>query len=153
MRGVAQESASGRSKRRRFDDDRSRAGSSVNELGARAAVRRSVVTRVLWSYAFVVLAFSLVAGWSALGLRRAADEAALMRGGYYPLALVVRDLAAKQDIYNSQLNHITSARNPADLRVWFDFALKIGRPKMFGQVRSAIASAFFSSGATDDERV
>lgn len=108
-------------------------------------MRRSVVTRVLWSYAFVVLAFSLVAGWSALGLRRAAEEAALMRGGYYPLALVVRDLAAKQDIYNSQLNHITSARNPADLKVWFDFALKVGRPKMFGQVRAAIARAFLTS--------
>jgi signal transduction histidine kinase len=109
------------------------------------AVRRSVVTRVLWSYAFVVLVFSLVAGWSALGLRSAADEAALMRVGYYPLALAVRDLAAKQDIYNSQLNHITAARNPADLRVWFDFALKVGRPKMFAQVRAAIGRAFSAS--------
>ncbi|HET9932463.1 MAG TPA: ATP-binding protein [Polyangiaceae bacterium] len=120
---------------------------------ATVKVRRSVVTRVLWSYAFVVLAFSLVAGWSALGLRRAADEAALMRSGYYPLARAVRDLAAKQDTYNSQLNHITAARNPADLRVWFDFALKVGRPKMFAQVRAAIGRAFSSSGDADTRAV
>jgi two-component system NtrC family sensor kinase len=115
--------------------------------------RRSVVTRVLWSYAIVVLVFATVVGWSALALRRAADEASLMRSGYYPLALTVRDLAAKQDIYNSQLNHITAARNPSDLRVWFDFALKIGRPKLFGQVRAAIARAFMGTGQEGDERV
>ncbi len=115
--------------------------------------RRSVVTRVTWSYAFVVLVFALVAGWSALALRRAAEDAALMRSGYYPLALTVRDLAAKQDTYNSQLNHITAARNPADLRVWFDFAIKIGRPKSYGQVRAAIARAFLDSGEGGGERV
>ncbi|MGC4089528.1 MAG: ATP-binding protein [Polyangiaceae bacterium] len=120
----------------------------MTESAART-VRRSVVTRVLWSYAFVVLAFSLVAGWSALGLRSAAEEAALMRSGYYPLALAVRELAANQDTYNSQLNHITAARNPADLRVWFDFALKVGRPSMFGKVRAAIARAFLSSPDAD----
>jgi hypothetical protein len=105
-------------------------------------MRRSVVRRVLWSYALVVLVFALVAGWSALALRSAADEAALIRTGYYPLALVVRNLAAKQDIYNSQLNHITAARNPEDLRMWFDFAMKIGRPKLFREVKTAVAQAF-----------
>lgn len=122
---------------------------SSGERG-RPPLRRSVVSRVLWSYALVVLTFAVVAGWGALALRSAAREAALMRGGYYPLALVVRDLAAKQDIYNSQLNHITSARNPEDLRVWFDFALKIGRPKMFGQVRAAIGRAFLASGEFEE---
>ncbi|HYO97310.1 MAG TPA: ATP-binding protein [Polyangiaceae bacterium] len=112
---------------------------------AAAPVRRSVVRRVLWSYTFVVLTFAVVAGWSALALRSAASEASLMRSGYYPLALAVRDLVAKQDTYNSQLNHITAARNPADLRVWFEFALRIGRPKMFGQLRAAIVRAFLGS--------
>jgi signal transduction histidine kinase len=125
------------------------AGALPGERAERSSLRRSVVSRVLWSYALVVLTFAVVAGWSALALRSAAREAALMRSGYYPLSLVVRDLAAKQDIYNSQLNHITSARNPADLRVWFDFALKIGRPKMFGQVRAAIARAFLASGESE----
>jgi hypothetical protein len=104
-----------------------------------------VVRRVFWSYVIVVLAFALVAGWGARALGSAANEANLMRAGYYPMALAVRDLVAKQDTYNSQLNHITTARNPADLRVWFDFALKIGRPKMFAEVRAAISRAFLAS--------
>lgn len=116
-------------------------------------VKRSVVNRVLLSYALVVLAFACVAGWSALALGSAANEAALMRTGYYPLALTVRDLAAKQDTYNSQLNHITSAQNPADLKVWFDVALRIGRPKTFGQVRAAVQRAFFDSGDAGARRV
>jgi signal transduction histidine kinase len=99
------------------------------------------------------LTFAIVAGWSALALRSAATEANLMRAGYYPLALTVRDLAAKQDTYNSQLNHITAARNPEDLRVWFDFALRIGRPKLFGQVRAAVQRAFFTGGDARARRV
>jgi two-component system, NtrC family, sensor kinase len=68
-----------------------------------------------------------------------------MRSGYFPLALSVRDLVAKQDTWNTQLNHITAARNPADIRIWFDLALHIGRPRMFGEVRAAIARAFAAS--------
>jgi two-component system, NtrC family, sensor kinase len=107
--------------------------------------KRTVATRVLGSYALIMIAFALAAGWSVLGLRNAAFEARLMRSGYFPLALSVRDLVAKQDTWNTQLNHITAARNPADIRIWFDLALRIGRPRMFGEVRAAIARAFAAS--------
>jgi signal transduction histidine kinase len=108
--------------------------------------KRTVATRVLGSYALIMIAFALAAGWSVLALRNAAGEARLMRSGYFPLALSVRDLVAKQDTWNTQLNHITAARNPADIRIWFDLALRIGRPRMFGEVRAAIARAFAASG-------
>jgi signal transduction histidine kinase len=107
--------------------------------------KRTVATRVLGSYALIMLAFALAAGWSVVAQRNAAQEARLMRSGYFPLALSVRDLVAKQDTWNTQLNHITAARNPADIRIWFDLALHIGRPRMFGEVRAAIARAFASS--------
>ena len=107
--------------------------------------KRTVATRVLGSYALIMVAFALAAGWSVLAQRNAAGEARLMRSGYFPLALSVRDLVAKQDTWNTQLNHITAARNPADIRIWFDLALRIGRPRMFGEVRAAIARAFASS--------
>ncbi|HET9955451.1 MAG TPA: ATP-binding protein [Polyangiaceae bacterium] len=107
-----------------------------------SAVRQSVVARVLLSYALVVLGSALVATWSVLALRSGANEAALMRSGYHPLALAVRDFAAQQDIYNSQLNHITTARNPADLRAWLSATLTLGRPKMFGKLKAAIGAAF-----------
>jgi signal transduction histidine kinase len=51
------------------------------------------------------------------------------------------------------LNHITSAKNPSDLRVWFDLAVKIGRPKMFSHVRAGIARAFPSSSEPEAKQV
>ncbi|HEY4106082.1 MAG TPA: ATP-binding protein [Polyangiaceae bacterium] len=109
------------------------------------ATKRTVATRVLGSYALIMLAFALVAGWSVLAQRSAERDARLMRSGYFPLALSVHDLVAKQDTWNTQLNHITAARNPADIRSWLDLAMHIGRPRMFGEVRAAIARAFASS--------
>jgi len=108
--------------------------------------KRTVATRVLGSYALIMIAFALAAGWSVLAQRNAAGEARLMRSGYFPLALSVRDLVAKQDTWNTQLNHITAAKNPRDIRIWFDLALSIGRPRTFGEVRGAIARAFAASG-------
>lgn len=114
------------------------------------AERRTVATRVLLSYALVTAAFALSAGWGVFAQRSAAKEADLMRSGYLPLSLALRDLVANQDTWNTQLNHITTARNPADKRVWFETSLRIGRPKTFGEVRAAISRAFASSS---DENV
>ncbi|HMJ16118.1 MAG TPA: two-component sensor histidine kinase, partial [Polyangiaceae bacterium] len=104
--------------------------------------QKSVAGRVLFTYALVTAAFVLTAGWGVVAQRQAAEEAHLMRSGYLPLSLAVRDVIANQDTWNTQLNHITSAKNPADIRVWFESALRLGRPKMFGQVRAAISRAF-----------
>jgi two-component system NtrC family sensor kinase len=112
--------------------------------------RRTVAGRVLLSYAIVLMAFALAAGWSVVAQREAAREANLMRSGYLPLALALRDMVQNQDTWNTQLNHITAARNPADIRVWFDAAQRIGRPRLFGGVRAAISRAFLGSS---DERV
>jgi len=113
------------------------------KLEARApARRRTVAKRVLLSYVVVTATFVLVAGWGVIAQRDAAGEAHLMRSGYLPLSLALRDLIANQDTWNTQLNHITSAKNPADIRVWFETALRLGRPRMFGEVRAAISLAF-----------
>jgi signal transduction histidine kinase len=71
-----------------------------------------------------------------------------MRSGYLPLAITLRDAVASQDIWNTQLNHVTTAKNPADQRVWFDIALRGGRPKMFEEVRAALARAFAEQDST-----
>src|SRR6187402_2392448 len=115
--------------------------------------KRTVATRVLASYALIMIAFALAAGWSVLAQRNAADEARLMRSGYFPLALSVRDLVAKQDTYNTQLNHITSARNPADIRVWFDFALGVGRPRLFAGARDAVTRAFLEQSSDESRHI
>lgn len=110
------------------------------------ARRRTVATRVLLAFTLVAVLFSIVAGWAVFALRRAAAEADSMRSGYLPLSLALRDVVASQDTWNTQLNHITTARNPADKRVWFDTALRVGRPRMFGEVRAALDRAFMASG-------
>lgn len=112
------------------------------ELGVAHRRRRTVATRVLLSFVIVTVAFAFVAGWSLVALRRAADEAVLMRTGYLPLATALHDAVASQDVYNTQLNHITTAKNPADKKVWFDLALRRGRPQMFADLRVALARAF-----------
>ncbi len=106
--------------------------------------RRTVATRVLLSYAVVTLVFAVSAGWSVVALRNASREADLMRSGYLPLALALRNLVANQDTWNTQLNHVTKVPNPVDKRVWFELALRF-RPQMFGEVRAAITGAFIAS--------
>ncbi len=115
--------------------------------------RRPVAARVLASFAVVVLAFAAASGFCIFAQRQAVQEANLMRTGYFPLALAVRDVVAKQDTWNTQLNHITSARNPADIRVWFDLALRIGRPRLFGGARAAVTRAFLEQGAGQSHRI
>jgi two-component system, NtrC family, sensor kinase len=115
-------------------------------MSLRGQHRRSVAARVLLAYAIVAFVFALVVGWSVIALGQAARDADLMRSGYLPLARAVRDLVSAQDTWNTQLNHVTTVLNPADKRVWFDTAVRIGRPKKFAEVRAAISRAFEASG-------
>src|SRR5690606_19139031 len=104
--------------------------------------RRTVLTRVLLSYGVLTVSFALVAGFSVLGQRRSVRETELMRSGYIPLIVALRDAVASQNTVNSQLNNVTEARNPADKRVWFETNLALGRPKVFAELRAAMAFAF-----------
>lgn len=117
----------------------------MSERAARAK-RRTVLKQVLLSYAVVTLSFALVAGYNVWGQRRSVREIELVRSGYLPLALALRDAVAVQNTYNTQLNHITDVRNPADKQVWFDAMISAGRPRVFGEVRAALTRAF---GAQD----
>lgn len=104
--------------------------------------RRTVLRQVLFSYAVITLSFALVAGYNVLGQRRSLREIELVRSGYLPLALALRDAVAVQDTYNTQLNHITDVRNPADKQAWFDAMLNVARPRVFAEVRAALTRAF-----------
>ncbi len=103
--------------------------------------QRSVASRILLSYLVVLSLFLGASSWSVVTFRQAAAEAALLRQGYLPLALSVRDLVSSQDTWNSQLNHVTTARNPRDAQVWFDTALAVGRPQNLKEVLNALERA------------
>lgn len=137
----------------------------MTALGRRIFGQRSVTQRVTLSYLVVTFAFSLVAGWNVFALRTATLEAELLRSGYLPLALALRDTVRDQDIWSTQLNHVTTAGNPAVTRVWFEGALAVGRPRSFSFARAALSRAFggqsselsslgerLASEATDIER-
>lgn len=113
-----------------------RQGPLVAEHGR--TVKRSVASRILSSYVVVLLVFAAASAWNVHTFERAAADAALLRQGYLPLALSIRDLVASQDTWNSQLNHITEARNPVDKKVWFETALTLGRPRKFAEVTRAV---------------
>ncbi len=104
--------------------------------------RRTVAARILASYVAILLVFVVAAGWSLWAQRSSAREAELLRSGYLPLSLSLRDLVANQDTWNTQLNHVTTAGNPADKRIWFDTARSVGRPKKLDETRARIHGAF-----------
>ncbi len=108
--------------------------------------RHSVTARITLFHLIVTVAFSLVAGWNVVALRAATQEAELMRSGYLPLALVLRNAVRDQDTWSSQLNHVTAAKNPADKQVWFDANLSVGRPRSFEAVQAALSRAFGQRG-------
>ena len=110
--------------------------------------RRTVATRIVFSFVVLLLLFAAASTWSVVAFRQAVAEAALLRQGYLPLALSLRDTVSQQDSWNSQLNHVTTAKNPADARVWFETALSVGRPRKLSEVRRALDSALPSAEAS-----
>jgi two-component system NtrC family sensor kinase len=117
-----------------------------------ARKRRPVAARVFAAFAIVVVAFAAASGFSIFAQRQAVAEANLMRSAYFPLALAVRDVVAKQDTWNTQLNHSTSAKNPADIHAWFRHA-EFGRPKLYASARAAVTRAFLEQGSAESRRV
>ncbi|UQA61501.1 sensor histidine kinase [Polyangium aurulentum] len=103
---------------------------------AQTRARRTVAGRLLASYVLVLIAFALSVGWSFLALRDAAQGAELLRSGYVPLLLRVGEALAAQNVFNAQLNHITAAKNPGDVREWIETARRT-RPLTFAHVREA----------------
>ncbi len=98
------------------------------EAEAAAAVgreRRTVAGRLLVSFLVVLTAFFVTLGWSLLALREAARDATLVRDAYVPILSAIGDALAQQNVMNTQLNHITDAKNPADVIQWVNTARRL----------------------------
>ncbi|MFO0759819.1 MAG: ATP-binding protein [Byssovorax sp.] len=102
----------------------------------RPDARRTVAGRLFASYLLMILAFAVTLGWSFLSLRKGARDAELLRAGYVPLLVRIGEALAEQNVFNAQLNHITVAKNPGDVREWIETARRT-RPLTFAQVREA----------------
>ncbi|HTN83193.1 MAG TPA: ATP-binding protein [Sorangium sp.] len=115
--------------------DGARAGAAGPE-GRAPHKRRTVAGRLLASYLVVLAAFALTVGWSVQALRAASRDAQLLRAGYVPLLLRIGEVLAEQNVFNAQLNHITAAKNPGDVREWLETARRT-RPLAFSIVKDA----------------
>lgn len=110
-------------------------------MSANAKRRRTVAGRLLASYVLVILAFAVTLGWSFRALREAARDAELLRRGYVPLQLKLGEALAGQNVFNTQLNHITAAKNPGDIKEWIEASRGL-RPLTFAQVRESAERGF-----------
>ena len=107
--------------------------SRLSPLGE-TVTRRTVAGRLLVSYAVVLVAFAITLGWSFMALREAARDATLLRGAYVPILRTISEALREQNVMNAQLNHITSANNPADARQWLETARRV-RPLALDKLR------------------
>ena len=98
--------------------------------------RRTVAERLLGSYLLVLIAFAVTVWSNFQALRAAARDAELLRAGYAPLLLRIGEALAEQNVFLAQLNHITTAKNPSDVREWIETARRT-RPLTFSMVRKA----------------
>ena len=98
--------------------------------------RRTVIGRLLGSYVLVFLAFVVTVGWSYQALRAGTRDAEVLRAGYTPMLIRIDSALAEQNVFNAQLNHITAAKNPSDVREWLEAARR-GRPLTFSLLREA----------------
>ena len=96
--------------------------------------RRTVAGRLAASFLIVLVAFAITVGWSFRALREAARDATLVRDAYIPILSTIGEALAGQNVMNTQLNHITSAKNPADVRQWIETARRV-RPRIFETLR------------------
>lgn len=101
--------------------------------------RRTVAARILASYVVVLAALAFTMGWSALALRAAARDAEVLRAGYVPLLVKIGEALAEQNVVNAQLNHVTSAKNPGDVKEWLA-AERRARPAAFAAMRETAES-------------
>lgn len=96
--------------------------------------RRTVAERLFASYVLVIAAFVITVGYSLLAQRENTRDAELIRAVYTPLLLRIGEALAGQNLITAQLNHVTAAKNPGDVREWIEAARR-ARPLTFAQVR------------------
>lgn len=99
--------------------------------------RRTVSGRLLVSYLVVIAAFAVTLGWGLRALSAAARDASLLRSAYVPLLSSIGEAYAEQNVMTTQLNHITAAKNPADVKLWIDTAHRL-RPIRLKRIREDV---------------
>ncbi len=110
------------------------------ELGGgavRDAGRRTIATRVLASFAFMLVAFAITVGWSVVAQRRAARDSDELSKGYVPVALKLGQLRATQATLSTLVDGIPDERDPISARLLLGTLASARRAK-FLDTRAAL---------------
>jgi two-component system NtrC family sensor kinase len=107
--------------------------------------RSTIATRVLASFAVVVVAFAVTLGWGIVAQRRAADDSLELARGYVPVALRVSQLRATQSTLSTLIDGIPDEREPGSTRILLE-TLTSARRTMFGETRGVVTQALSSFG-------
>lgn len=101
--------------------------------------RRTIATRVLWSFGVTLLAFAVTVGWSIYSQRRAARDAEDLTGGLVPVALKVGQLRAAQTTLSTMIDGLSDERDPLSARLLVGTLVNVRRAKAL-ETRAAIAA-------------
>ena len=121
------------------------------ETGALARSRRTVAGRLLASYLVVLAAFAITLGWSVRALSAAAADGALLRSAFVPLLSSIGEALANQNLITTQLNHVTAAENPADIKLWLETMQRV-RPLTLERIEADAANGLADHGRAELKR-
>jgi len=109
--------------------------------------RKTVATRVLVSFAVVLVAFVVTVGFSIAGQRQAALGAEELAKGYMPVALRLGELRAVQATLSSLIEQSPTERDPS-ARITLEMLLKVRRAS-FAEARAAVAKDMRDFGSDE----
>jgi len=110
-----------------------------------------VAGRLLASYLVVLAAFAITLGWSVRALSAAAADGALLRSAFVPLLSSIGEALANQNLITTQLNHVTAAENPADIKLWLETMQRV-RPLTLERIEADAANGLADHGRAELKR-
>ena len=92
--------------------------------------RRTVATRILFSFAVTLLAFAVTAGVSVLSQKRTAEDSEELATGYVPVALKLGQLRSVQSTLASLVDGIPDEKNPLSMRILLETLTNVRRARL-----------------------
>jgi two-component system NtrC family sensor kinase len=116
------------------------------------APRRTLATRILFSFAVTLVAFAITVGFTVAAQKRAAEDSEELAKGYVPVALKLGRLRAVQSTFASIVDGIPDEKNPLSTRILLE-TLTSERRAMFEETRSAIHNDLRELGSDETRQL
>ncbi|MGF1468401.1 MAG: ATP-binding protein [Sandaracinaceae bacterium] len=117
---------------------------------SRSRPRVSIPTRILLSFVLVLTGFGVVSAVSLLQHQRTASRLRLLHEGYLPLALILGQEKATQEVVNALLDRVMDETDPTATSDWIAVHLRV-RPSSLRRALRALERAEGLSPDSDDE--